>query len=114
MSKKYHVRERVFLNLKPEMRAYVIAVVEDTRERPACCDEHRSGGEIVFEIADCYDDIALHFDMSTADERANSLFKVRKLAEVIDAFKRALEIEAEATNERQTAALHPRAAAAVH
>ena len=33
MSKKYHVRERVFLNLKPEMRAYVIAVVEDTRDR---------------------------------------------------------------------------------
>jgi hypothetical protein len=28
MSKKYHVRERQFLNVLPEMRAYVIAVVE--------------------------------------------------------------------------------------
>jgi hypothetical protein len=93
MSKKYHIRERTFLNLKPEMRAYVIAVVEDTTELNPCCDEHSKGGEIVFEIASCYDEIYLHFDMSTADERENSLTKATRLAEVVNAFRKAIEDE---------------------
>jgi hypothetical protein len=114
MDKKYHIRERTFLNLKTNMRAYVIGVVEDTRNRLACCKEHKSGGHIQLEIADCYEEIALHFDMSSRDERENSLYKIRKLAEVINAFHRALEIEIEAVNERETAVPHPRAMAAVH
>ena len=114
MSKKYHVQERAFLNQKMDMRAYVIAVVEDTREKLACCDEHRKGGEIRLEIADCYDEIALHFDLNTKDERDNSLFKIRKLTEVLTAVQRALEIEAEAVAERQTVTQHLRISAAVH
>ena len=114
MSKKYHVRERQFLNVLPEMRAYVIAVVEDTRERPICCDDQKKGGEIVFELADCYDDIALHFYMSTFEERENSLHKARKLAEVTEAFHRAIELEVEAINQRHATAQHARAAGSVH
>ena len=114
MSKKYHVRERQFLNILPEWRAYVIAVVEDTRERTACCEDHAKAGEIVFKLADCYDDIALHFYMSTFEERENSLHKARKLAEVTEAFRRAIELEVEAINQRQATAQHARAAAAVH
>ena len=114
MSKKYHVRERTFLNLKPEMRAYVIAVVEDTRELPLCCDEHRKGGEIVFEIASCYDEIYLHFDMATAADRENSLYKANKLAEVVNAFRQAIENEVAAIEQRSSIQQHTRAAAAVH
>ena len=36
MSKKYHIRERCFLNKKIDMRAYVMAVVEDTRDIADC------------------------------------------------------------------------------
>lgn len=114
MSKKYHVQERAFLNLKPEMRAYVIAVVEDTRELHGCCDEHRKGGEIVFEIASCYDEIYLHFDMSTEVERQNSLHKATKLAEIANAFRQAIETEVAAIEERNSIQQHTRAAAAVH
>ena len=114
MSKKYHVRERAFLNLKTDMRAYVIGVVENTRDKLACCKEHNNGGEIQLEIADCYDDIALHFDMKTKEERENSLYKIRKLAEVIEAVRQAIEIEVESINERETTAQHTRASAAVH
>jgi hypothetical protein len=114
MSKKYHVRERQFLNQLPEMRAYVIAVVEDARERPSCCDEHGKAGEIVFELADCYDDIELHFYVNTLEERENSLYKARKLAEVTDAFRRAIELEVEAINQRQATVQHARAAGSVH
>jgi len=114
MAKKYHARERAFLNLKTDMRAYVIGVVEDTRDKLACCKEHNSGGEIQLEMADCYDDIALHFEMNTYEERENSLYKIRKLAEIIIAVKNAIEIEVESLNERQAVTPHDRASAAVH
>lgn len=114
MSKKYHVRERAFLNIKPEMRAYVIAVVEDTRDSQPCCDEHRKGGEIVFEIASCYDEIYLHFDMATEADRENSLYKATKLAEIANAFRDAIEKEVNSLNERSAIQQHTRAAAAVH
>jgi hypothetical protein len=104
----------VFLNLKPEMRAYVIAVVEDTRELPLCCDDHRKGGEIVFEMASCYDEIYLHFDMATAADRENSLYKANKLAEVVNAFRQAIENEVMSMNERSSIQQHTRASAAVH
>lgn len=114
MSKKYHFRERAFLNQNPEMRAYVIAVVEDTRESNPCCDEHRTGGEIVFEIASCYDEINLHFEMATAEDRENSLYKATKLAEIVNGFRRAIEAEVNAINERASTQQHTGAASAVH
>jgi|SRR6185369_1938147 len=114
MSKKYHVRERLFLNQKLDMRAYVIAVVEDTRETPSCCETHRKGGEIRLDIADCFEEISLHFTMDTVEERENSLHKIRKLVEVLAAVQQALEIEAETINERQTVQQHARAVSAVH
>ena len=114
MSKKYRIQERAFLNLKPEMRAYVIAVVEDTSELTTCCDEHRKGGEIVFEIASCYEEIELHFDMKTAADRENSLYKATKLAEVVNAFRQAIENEVALMEERSSIQQHTRASAAVH
>lgn len=114
MSKKYHVRERAFLNIKPEMRAYVIAVVEDTRDANPCCEKHSQGGEIVFELASCYDEINLHFDMTTEADRENSLHKANKLAEVVNAFREAVEQEVNSINERAAIQQHTRAAAAVH
>ncbi len=114
MSKKYHIRERAFLNLKPEMRAYVIATVEDTSDLSTCCDEHRKGGEIVFEMASCYDEIYLHFDMATVGDRENSLYKANKLAEIVNAFRQAIENEVTAMNERASVQQHTRAMAAVH
>lgn len=114
MSKKYRFQERTFLNLKADMRAYIIAAVENTQDTPACCDEHRKGGEVTFEIASCYDEIYLHFAMGTLAERENSLYKATKLAEVINAFRQAIEDEVTAINERQSTQLHARAASAVH
>ncbi len=114
MSKKYHVRERTFLNVKTEMRAYIIAIVEDTRHIQTCCRDHRYRGELVLKMSDCFDDIALDFDLSTKDERENSLFKIRKIVEVMTAFRDAVEIEAAVIEERDTVNLHERSMAAVH
>ena len=115
MSKKYHVRERAFLNLNAELRAYVIAIVEDAREKHVCCsnsdDEY---SEISLRIADCSKEIELYFDLETVEERENSLYKIRTLAEVINSFKRAIEIEVEVINARQSIPRHSRVSSAVH
>ena len=114
MSKKFHVNERAFLNLFSNLRAYVIAYVEDTSPYPACCEEYREGGEISLRIADCHDEIDLHFDLSTVRRRENSLHKARQLAEILARFRDAIEAEAKAIEDRGTVQQHKRAAAAVH
>jgi hypothetical protein len=114
MNKQFHVNERAFLNLQSNLRAYVIACVEDSSPYPACCDEYREGGLISLRIADCYDEINLYFDLSSARERENSLYKAKKLAEILTLFRDALEAEAKAIEDRQTLRQHARAAAGIH
>jgi hypothetical protein len=114
MSKKYHVQRREFLNIFTTWRAYIIATVEDTSEMITCCDEHRKGSEVNFEIASCHDEIELHFSLATAEDRENSLHKATKLAEVVNEFRDAIEKEIRIVETRQTANQHTRAAAAVH
>ena len=114
MSKTFHVNERAFLNLQSNLRAYIIAYVEDTSPYPACCDEYRDGGQIALRIADCYNEIDLYFDLSTPRERENSLHKAQTLADVLSRFKEAIEAEAKAIEDRATVTHNKRAMAAVH
>lgn len=115
MSKKYHVQKREFLNKFTTWRAYIIASVEDTSETMRCCGEHDEVvGRVFFEIASCSDEIELHFSLATAEDRDNSLFKANKLAEVVNAFRDAIEKEVANINERQSTQQHARAASAVH
>jgi len=114
MSRKFHVNERAFLNLPSNLRAYIIAYVEDTSPYPACCDQYREGGEISLRLADCYNEIDLYFDLSTARERENSLHKAKTLAEILNRFREAIETEVKAIEERTAIQQHTRAASAVH
>lgn len=114
MDRKFHVNERSFLNLPSDLRAYIIAYVEDSSVYPACRDEYREGGDISLRIADCYNEIDLYFDLSTARERENALFKARTLAEILTRFREAIETEVKAIEDRATLQQHARAAAAVH
>jgi hypothetical protein len=114
MSKKYHMQERLFLNIDPEMRAYVIALVEDTRAIPAFNEDDWKHAAIELKIADCYNEIALEFDLCDKERRQNSLNKIRELARVISAFRDALEIEAESIEERQSFIPMAKAMSVVH
>jgi hypothetical protein len=114
MNKKYHVQKREFLNIFTSWRAYVIASVEDSSDLGACCDEHRNESDVHFEIASCHDEIELHFSLATPEDRENSLYKANKLAEVVTAFRDAIEKEVGIINERHAIQQHARAAAAVH
>ena len=114
MSKQFHVNERAFLNMPTNLRAYIIAYVEDTSPYPACCDEYRDGGQISLRIADCFNEIDLYFDLSTARERENSLHKAKTLADILMQFRDAIEAESKAIEERVTVQQHARAASAIH
>jgi hypothetical protein len=69
---------------------------------------------VFFEIASCHDEIELHFSLATAEDRENSLYKANKLAEVVSAFRDAIEQEIGIIKERKSVQQHARAAAAVH
>jgi hypothetical protein len=114
MSKKFHVQARTFLNKTPGMRAYVIGVVEDTRDIPDCYEDGWKWGQIELKMADCYEEISLEFNMSTREDRENSLHKIRRLAEVITAVRDAIEIEAESIEAREAIKPLLRALTAVH
>ena len=114
MSKKFHINERVFLNLPTDLRAYIIAFVEDTSPYPACCEEYRDGGYISLRIADCFNEIDLYFDLSTARERENSIHKAKTLAEILSRFRDAIEAEAKSIEDRTAVQQHARAISAVH
>lgn len=114
MTKKYHVERREFLNKFTNLRAYVIAVVEDAREKHLGDGENEEWHEITLKISDCSNEIELYFDLSTTEERENSLYKIQTLSEVITAFKNAIELEAEVLNAKQPVPLKARAASAIH
>lgn len=102
---KFHVRKRKFLNRDLEMRAFVIAIVQDTREIPQADENAWMWGKIELTLGDCVRHVS--FDLSSKEERANSLHKITILAETINEVRDALEIEAKSIEARQT--VKPRA-----
>ena len=114
MSRKYHIQERAFLNEHIDMRAFIVAVVEDTRDFLNEDQESWKWGRIDLTLADCNRHVTFEFDLSSKEHRDNSLFKIRKIAEVINAFQKALEIEAESIMERQSFTPNMKAMSVVH
>jgi hypothetical protein len=98
---KYHVRVRKFLNRDPEYPAFVIGIVEDTTSIPDT-DEKQSwnNGDIELEIGDCYRRVSFDFRMYDKQDRANSLYKINRLAEVIVALRDAIKTEVDSRNNR--------------
>ena len=99
---KYHVRKRIFLNRDLDMRAFANAIVEDTRGFSNENDNDWKYGEIQLNLGDCYRHVSFDFNMDTKRNRADSLYKIRKIAEIVNAVRDALELEAESINQRQT------------
>ena len=97
----YYVRRREFLNEDPDLPAYIIGIVEDTRRIPDG-DPHRAweNGDITLDLADCYRRVSFSFDMYDAAARANSLRKITLIAEVVSAVREAIALEVESRNAR--------------
>lgn len=99
MTRKYHIEERVLLNKKSQARAYIVAVVEDTRETDiaATCNF----AQIELKIADCIEEISLEFDLTDPVERENSLYKAKRLVDILTRFRESLELEAKEIESRE-------------
>ena len=98
---RYHVRRREFLNEDPELPAFIIGVVEDTRtisdDDP---DRKWNWGTVTLDLADCYRRVIFDFDMQSPEGRANSLRKINLIAEVVNAVRYAIAVEVESRNRR--------------
>jgi len=109
-SERYYVRRREFLNEDPELPAFIIGVVEDTRAIPDD-DPNRcwEGGTITLDLADCYRRAVFDFNMYNVAERANSLRKITLIAEVVNAVREGIASEVESRNARPTKTEQPSA-----
>jgi hypothetical protein len=94
---KYHVRKRLFLNRDAELPAYIIGIVEDTSEIPND-DSDCKCGTIELKLSDCYRRVSFDFYMETREERTNSLYKINRIAEVVNAVRDAIETEVRSLN----------------
>jgi hypothetical protein len=98
---KYHVRKRIFLNRDLEMCAFAVGIVEDTRQIPNENEEDWKWGRIELTLADCNRQVSYSFNMDTKANCAKSLYKIRRIAEIVNAVRDALEIEAESIAKRK-------------
>ncbi len=98
---KYHVRKRIFLNRDLDMRAIAIGIVEDTRAIPNADENAWKWGTIELTLGDCFRQVSYEFDLSSKENRANSLYKIRRIAAIVNAVHKAIEIEAKSKDERK-------------
>jgi hypothetical protein len=98
---KYHVRKRIFLNRDLDMRAFVIGIVEDTREIPNDNENGWQYGAVQLNLGDCYRHVSFDFNMDTKGNRSDSLYKIRRIAEIVNSVRDALEIEVESIEKRK-------------
>ena len=100
-STKYRVRKRMFLNRDLYMSAFIIAIVENTEDYKIDKNGGRQYGEIELSLSDCTDKISYHFSLNSAKGRRESLYKIRRLAKVINEFREAIEAEAKMIAEQE-------------
>ena len=99
--KPYHVRLRKFLNRDPQFPAFIIGIVEDTSGIPDNDEEQRwNWGEVELEFGDCYRRVSFDFAMDTRRDRANSLYKIDRIAATINLVRDAIEKEVNSRNAR--------------
>jgi len=101
MSIKYHIRKRLFLNRDVDMPAYIIGIVEDT-SRFANDEDGWKQGTIELRLSDCIRSVSYDFSLYDAETRAASLYKIRRIAEIVNAVKEAIEKEVESINRRRS------------
>ncbi len=105
-TQRYYVRRREFLNEHPDLPAFIIGIVEDTRHlRDDNPNQSWNHGEVTLDLADCQRrGVSFYFDMSSEAERANSLRKISIIAEVVNAVRNGIALEVASRNARDARA----------
>ncbi len=98
---RFHVRSREFLNEDPELPAFIIGIVEDTRGfSDNAPDQPWNWGTVTLDLADCYRRVCFDFNMDSPEGRAKSLRKINLIAEVVNAVREGIALEVESRNAR--------------
>jgi len=92
---RYHLRRREFLNENPEAPAYIIAVVEDTREIHDDNEDGWKWAAIQLDLGDCFRRVSFDFNLNDVWGRADSLRKINLIADIINQMRDAIELECE-------------------
>jgi hypothetical protein len=101
-TQRYYVRRREFLNEHPDLPAFIIGIVEDTRHlRDDDPNQSWNHGDITLDLADCQRRVSFYFDMTGEAERANSLRKISIIAEVVNAVRNGIVLELASRNARE-------------
>jgi hypothetical protein len=58
-------------------------------------------GTIELTLGDCNRQISYDFNLSSKENRRNSLYKIRRIAAIVNAVRDAIELEAKSIDERQ-------------
>ena len=89
------------MNRDFDMTAFAVGIVEDTRDIANEDEESWKWGMIELMLADYNRKVCFSFNMNNPESRADSLYKIRRIAEVVNAVKEALEIEAKSISKRK-------------
>lgn len=89
------------MNRDLDMKAFAIGIVEDTRTVPNDENEDWKWGEFQLTLGDCSRHVSFDFNLNTKSERKNSLYKIRRIAEIVNAVRAAIELEAASIDERK-------------
>jgi hypothetical protein len=93
----------MFLNRDLDMRAFAIGIVEDTRDIPNDNENGWQYGTIQLNLANCYRHVSFDFSLDTKESRLDSLYKIRRIAAIVNAVRDAIEIEAKSIDDRKIA-----------
>lgn len=97
----YHVRRREFLSEDPVESEFIIGIVQDTTEYlDDDPEEPWHQGIIRLEFGNGFDSLTFYFDMRSPAERVESLRKIGLMAEVVNAVKAGIALEAESRDLR--------------
>jgi len=99
-TRRYHIRRREFLNEDVQMTAFIIGVVEDTRDVPDEDENTWKWGTVILDLSDCSRKISFDFDLNDEESRAESLYKINLIHEIVSGVRDAIEVEVASRNAR--------------
>ncbi len=83
------------------MRAVAIGIVQDTRNIPNSEEKNWEWATIELTLSDCVRSVSYDFNLNTKQDRADSLYKIRRIAAIVNEVKDAIETEAKSIDERK-------------
>lgn len=93
-NKKYRYRKRIFLNEDYESTSYVVAIVENLKQKKKIDKDSESNSSAKLILENPYDKVVLNFQLDMPDQIKESLTKIKEFESLLKRFKKAVKKEA--------------------